>query len=506
MLEKFVQFAWKLCQKDKWQKFAPIADAIDTFCLEPIHSTTRPPFIRDAVDVKRWMTLVVIALLPPIFMAIWNSGLQALVYGSGNPDLMQTFLKISSFRSYLAFTFQNIGIGNILLQGSKIFFPLLCISYTVGGACEVLFAVIRKHPIAEGLLVTGILYPLTLPPTIPYWMAALGIAFGVVVSKELFGGTGMNIFNPALAGRAFLFFTFPTKMSGDVWVGSNSSHIKESLYQMNSLLKTTSAIDGFSQSTCLQTLSSTPQSVKRVHADAIAANLLHIPDVPSYDVLSSQFALWSETHPGLVLNQLTLPQLQDFVTAPIADGGLGLLPTQFDSVYSIADVIYGIGKFSSANLFFGNVLGSLGETSTVACLIGAIFLIITGIASWRTMLSFGLGAFISAWLFKIVAVLLAGKSGAWAPAKFFVPAYRQFFLGGMAFGLVFMATDPVTSPSMKLAKWLYGFFIGSMTILIRLINPAYPEGVMLAILLGNVFSPLFDHIAVKKYILRRRVR
>lgn len=502
MLKQFVNSFWKICQKDKFRRFTPIADAIDTFCYEPIHIPTTPPFIRDAVDIKRWMTLVVLSLFPTVLLAIWNSGLQSLVYSSGHPQLMESFLHISGFRSYLSFAIHDIGIMAILKEGCRIFFPLLLISYTVGGACEVLFAVVRKHKIAEGLLVTGILYPLTLPPTIPYWMAALGIAFGIIISKELFGGTGMNILNPALSARAFLFFTFPAKMSGDVWVGTNPTKIRESLLLMNTS-GNKPIIDGFSQSSCLQTLNSTPPAVKRIHVDAIASNVLHMPQVPTEKILKAQFAVWSESHPGLTLDTLSLDQLQDFVTSPLNEGGLGLLPTQFDSAYSISDVIYGIGKFSSGNLFWGNILGSLGETSVFTCLLGAVFLVLTGIASWRTMAAFGIGAFLTAWLFKIISILALGGNGAWAPARFFIPAYRHLFLGGLAFGLVFMATDPVSSPTMKLAKWIYGLFIGFVTIVIRLINPAYPEGVMLAILLGNVFAPLLDHLVLKQYRRRR---
>lgn len=502
MLKRLVDTLWKTCQKEKFQCFTPIADAVDTFCYEPLHITTSPPFIRDAVDIKRWMILVVFALSPAIFFAIWNSGLQSLIYSSGDPRLMETFLQISNFQSYLSFAFCDIKALPILWEGCKIFFPLLLISYGVGGLCEVIFAVVRKHKIAEGLLVTGILYPLTLPPTIPYWMAALGIAFGVVISKELFGGTGMNILNPALSARVFLFFTFPEKMSGDTWVGSNPTVIKESLLKMNASLGKTS-IDGFSQSTCLQTLNSTLPDVKRIHADAIATNILHIPDIACQDALNAQFSLWAETHPGKVLSNLTLPQLQEFVTSPLHEGGLGLLPTQFDSAYAISDVIYGIGKFSTANLFWGNILGSLGETSTFACLLGALFLIVTGIASWRTMVGIGLGAFITAWAFKVISILIVGNHGAWAPARFFIPAYKHLCLGGLAFGMIFMATDPVTSPTMKLSKWIYGLFIGFMTIVIRLINPAYPEGMMLAILLGNVFAPFLDHLTLRKFRKRR---
>lgn len=498
MFKRFLHFTDKLCKKSAFQRFAPIADALDTFCYEPIEVPTSPPFIRDTVDVKRWMMLVVLSLTPAVLFAIWNSGLQALVYQSQDPQLMEAFLHISGFRSYFSFATHSLGIFTILFQGCKIFFPLLFISYAVGGTCEVLFAIIRKHKIAEGLLVTGILYPLTLPPTIPYWMAALGIAFGVVVGKELFGGTGMNILNPALTGRAFLFFSFPTKMSGDIWVGSNAKGIRESLAVMNSGASK-QAIDGFSQSTSLQIINSSPSAIKRVHVDAISSNLLNLKHVPTEAVLQDQLLIWKKTHPHIALNTMSIDQLQDFVTAPLAEGGLGLLPTYMDSVQPLSEITYGVGKFSTANLFWGNTLGALGETSVFACLLGALFLLLTGIASWRTMLSFGIGVFVTAWLFKLGNLWGTGKAAAWAPAYLFIPTYKHFLFGGLAFGLVFMATDPVSSPTMKAAKWIYGLFIGFVTMVIRLVNPAYPEGVMLAILLGNVFAPFFDYLAIQHY-------
>lgn len=502
MFKRFTHSINRLCKKEAFKHFEPVADAIDTFCYEPIEVPSSPPFIRDAVDIKRWMILVVLALCPAVFFAIWNSGIQALVYQSKNSQLMTTFANISGIRNYFSFVIHDVGILPILAQGCKIFFPLLTISYVVGGTCEVLFAIVRKHKIAEGLLVTGILYPLTLPPTIPYWMAALGIAFGIIVGKEVFGGTGMNILNPALSGRAFLFFSFPAKMSGDVWVGSNTYSVKESLMAMN-METGNQAIDGFSQATSLQILNTTPSAVKRIHIDALSSNLLHLKHVPTESVLQNQLAIWEHSHPKMDITTMSLDQLQDFITAPITEGGLGLLPSHVDAAHSLSEVVYGVGKYSTANLFWGNTLGALGETSLFACLIGATFLLITGIASWRTMLSFGIGAFVTAWLFKIGHILTFGKSGAWAPAHFFVPAYKHLMLGGLAFGLIFMATDPVSSPTMKLAKWIYGLFIGFLTITIRLINPAYPEGVMLAILLGNVFAPFFDHLAIQYYSRRR---
>lgn len=494
MFKRLLHITHKLCKKESLQRFAPVADALDSFCYEPIEVPSSPPFIRDTVDIKRWMILVVAALTPAVFFAIWNSGFQALVYQSKDPKLMEAFLHVSGLQSYFSFAAHSVGILSILLQGCKIFFPLLFISYAVGGACEVLFAVIRKHKIAEGLLVSGILYPLTLPPTIPYWMAALGIAFGIVVGKELFGGTGMNILNPALTGRAFLFFSFPTKMSGDVWVGSNAQEIRDSLAIMN-----TSSIDGFSQSTSLQIINSSPAAIKRVHVDAFASNFLHLKHVPTETVLNNQLLTWQKTHPGLTLNNMSLDQLHDFVSAPVNDGGLGLLPTYLDSVQPLSEITYGSGHFSVSNLFWGNTLGALGETSTFACLLGALFLLLTGIASWRTMASFGIGVFVTAWLFKLGNLLGAGKAAAWAPAYLFIPTYKHFLFGGLAFGLVFMATDPVSSPTMKAAKWIYGLFIGFITMVIRLANPAYPEGVMLAILLGNVFAPFFDYLVIQHY-------
>ncbi|WP_213357841.1 Na(+)-transporting NADH-quinone reductase subunit B [Chlamydiifrater phoenicopteri] len=499
MLRKFLDRSFRLVEKDKFKKFFPVVDALDTFCFEPTHPCSSPPFIRDSVDVKRWMIIVVFSLMPAIFMAIWNSGLQQVVYLSKNANLMQDFvLSSKTFWGAFSFAFRQGIFFKIVFKGLQLFIPLVTITYIVGGACEVLFAITRKHKIAEGLLVTGILYPLTLPPTIPYWVAALGIAFGVVFAKEVFGGTGMNVLNPALSARAFLFFAFPNCMTGDVWVGGNPIAIKDSLRIINADAHK-SLFDGFSQATCLQTLNSTSPLIKRIHVDAIATNIMDASSVPTLDFIKEKFTLWSQNNPGAVLGKLSIPQLQEFLSAPLSEGGLGLLSSQFDSAYAATDLIYGTGKFASSNLFWGNILGAFGETSTFACLLGALLLIITGIASWRTILACGLGAFLTAWLFKLGSILFFDGYGAWAPAKFFIPAHRHLFMGGLAFGFIFMATDPVSSPSMKLGKWIYGAFIGFLTVFIRLINPAYPEGVMLAILLGNVFAPLFDHYAIGRY-------
>lgn len=503
MLRRLLDFKLSFFEKGKpFAKFRPAVSAIDTFCYEPLILTKKSPYIRDAIDVKRWMMIVVYALVPTIIMALFNTGLQKMVYASGNYELMKDYLLASnSLPGFFKFVFSQDHFWTILKLGSLAFLPIVLISYLVGGLCEMISAVLRGHEISEGFLVTGMLYPLILPPTIPYWMAAIGIAFGVIVGKELFGGTGMNILNPALVSRAFLFFTFPGKMTGDVWVGTNPTKISQSIKQMN-LSAGLNEIDGISQATPLGGLNAAIPEIKRIHVDAIATNALG-KDVATYDVIEKAFTKWNETgsHEA-TLGSLDLSQMQSFVTSPMQEGGLGLGSSNFQAASQFVETSYGLGKYSDGNLFFGNILGSMGETSTLACLLGAFLLIYTGVGAWRTMVAFGLSAFITAFAFEFFSSHFGIDSGAWNPAKYAIPAYRHLLMGGLAFGLVFMATDPVSSPGMKLGKWIYGALIGLTTILIRLINPAFPEGVMLAILLGNVFAPLIDYYAVRKF--RRR--
>jgi len=500
MLRRFLDSQLSFLEKRKaLQRLRPLVSAVDAFCYEPLLNTKKSPFIRDAVDIKRWMVLVVISLLPVILMAIWNTGLQKFVYGSGDYTLMNEYLASShSFGDYFSFAGKDQRYWTILGLGSAAFLPVVLISYLVGGLCEAIFACIRGHEIAEGFLVTGILYPLILPPTIPYWMVALGVAFGVVIGKELFGGTGMNILNPALTCRAFLFFTFPGKMTGDVWVGTNPTQITQSLSQMNASAHL-SEVDGYSQATALGTLNTAIPEIKRIHVDAIAAGMVG-DKVPSYPIIEQHLTQWNAS---ATLDQLNPDQMREFVTAPLAEGGLGLLPGNFVAAHQYADVAYGASKFSDGNLFWGNILGSMGETSTFACLLGAFFLIWTGIGAWRTMAAFGLFAFLTAYLFQFFSTHFGVESGLWMPAKYALPAYKHLLMGGLAFGLVFMATDPVSSPAMNGGKWIYGALIGVVTILIRVINPAFPEGVMLAILFGNVFAPLIDYYAVRRFRKRR---
>ncbi|SCA62863.1 Na(+)-translocating NADH-quinone reductase subunit B [Chlamydiales bacterium SCGC AG-110-P3] len=504
MLRNFLDFQLSLTEKGKpLHAVKPLVTAGDTFLYEAPVNTTRGPHIRDAVDLKRWMSMVIVALLPVILMAIWNTGVQKYVYTNPDFHIMNEFLAASaSFQGYFDFVLKDNRWLEILKLGALAFLPLMIISYAVGGLCEGIFACIRGHEIAEGFLVTGMLYPLILPPTIPYWMAAVGVAAGVIIGKELFGGTGFNILNPALTCRAFLFFTFPGKMSGDIWVGTNPTVVKETLISVNTDagLK---GVDGYTQATMLAKFN-IGDEVKRVHVDAIASNNFG-HNIDTIDVVEKQFNQWN-TSGDAVLGRLSPDQMREFVTAPMTEGGLALSPDNYQAAYEFAQLRYGIGHHADGNFFFGNQLGSLGETSTFACLLGALFLIWSGVGAWRSMVGMGLGAYLCALVFQISASVFGDDGGAWNPARLAFPAYKHLLLGGMAFGAIFMSTDPVSSPTMKGAKWIYGGFIGVVAVIIRTINPAYPEGVMLAILLGNVFAPLIDYYAVANFRRARRVK
>lgn len=508
MLRRLLDYQRSLTAKGKpFHALQPLAEANDTFLYEAANNTTCAPHIRDAVDLKRWMILVVVALVPCILMAIWNTGMQGFVYSSGDFKLMNEFLMSShSWQSYWDFAFKEGRYLSILTFGLQAFVPIVLISYVVGGFWEVFFASVRGHEISEGFLVTGILYALILPPTIAYWMVALGVSAGVILSKEVFGGSGMNIMNPALTCRAFLFFAFPGRMSGDVWVGTNSTQVRNSLIKMNQDAHT-NALDGYTQATSLAKFNVT-QEIKRIHIDAIASNDLG-HNVSTFDTIQKHFDQWNSTastmasDQGVTLGNLTQEQLRSFVTSPLAEGGLGLSAGYYEDAYRFASFNYGLGNNSNWEFFLGNKLGSMGETSGLACLLGAFFLIWCGVGAWRTMVAMGLGAYLCALAFQLGSTFFASDSGAWMPATFGLPAYKHLLVGGLAFGIVFMATDPVSSPSMKGAKWLYGLFCGLVTIVIRVINPAYAEGVMLAILMGNAFAPIFDYYMARSYRARR---
>lgn len=500
MLRKFLDYQLDLTAEGKpLSKLRPAVDMIDTICYEPSLTTKVGPHIRDALDLKRWMILVVVALLPCTLMAIWNTGLQAFVYGSFDFQLMDEYLLANqSMRDYFAFAGKHW--WSFLKLGLGAFLPVVIVSYVVGGIWEVLFACVRGHEVSEGFLVTGILFALILPSTLPLWMVAVGVSVGVVLAKELFGGSGMNIFNPALACRAFLFFAFPGRMSGSVWAGTNPHTIRESLIKMNQDAGR-GALDGYTQASMLAKFNVSPD-IKKVHIDAIATNNIGM-DVPTHALIERQHGLWSQG--ANTLGDLTQEQMYSFVTSPLAGGGLGLPPGSYEDAYHLSSLSYGIGPHNDWNLFLGDRLGSMGETSVLACLLGALFLIWTGVGSWRTMVAMALGAYFTAVVFQLSAMFIGPDVGAWNSALFAFPAYKHLLLGGLPFGLVFMATDPVTHPSNNGAKWVFGLFCGFVTILIRLINPAYPEGVMLAILLGNGFAPLFDYYGAI-WNRQRRVR
>ncbi|RMG41327.1 MAG: NADH:ubiquinone reductase (Na(+)-transporting) subunit B [Planctomycetota bacterium] len=388
----------------KLQRLYPLYEAIDTFLYTPDEVTSGPSHVRDGMDLKRMMITVVVALLPCIYMAMWNTGLQA--------NLAMQELHLSSAPGWRGSVIAALGSGydpqswwSNIVHGALYFLPVYVVCNVVGGLWELLFASVRGHEVNEGFLVTGVLFPLTLPPTIPLWQAALGISFGVVIGKEVFGGTGRNFLNPALTGRAFLYFAYAPSMVGDaIWTA-------------------VPAVDGFSGATPLGVLAS--------------AN----PQVGMQAVLNN-LSWW--------------------------DAFLGTMP------------------------------GSMGETSTLACLLGAVLLIATGVGSWRIMLAVLIGAMgFSGFLYAV---------GSESNAMFRMPPYWHLVVGGFAFGTVFMATDPVSAAMTETGKWFYGILIGVMTILIRVINPAFPEGIMLAILFGNVFAPVIDHFVVQANIKRRLAR
>ena len=400
------------------EKLYPLYEANDTFLYTPGEVAHGSTHVRDAIDLKRMMSMVIVALLPCIFMAMYNTGFQAQkIFANGQAVPSSDTFFDAIWSGTWRFDLMNaIGLNytsdpgtflspltmfRCVFHGALYFIPVYAVCMIVGGHCELIFSIIRKHEINEGFLVTGMLFPLTLPATIPLWQVAVGIAFGVVVGKEIFGGTGKNFLNPALTARAFLYFAYPTKISGDaVWT----------------------AVDGFTGPTIL---------------GAVAA-----PEATS-----------------------------------VAASAVSLDQTWWD-------------------FFIGNIHGSMGETSTLACLIGAVILIAAGIGSWRIMSGVLVG--MTAFSFFLNAV---GTS-----AVYDINPGWHLVIGGFAFGTVFMATDPVSASMTQTGRYIYGFLIGVMTVLVRSMNPAFPEGIMLAILFCNVFAPLIDWFVVQANIKRRAAR
>ena len=407
----------------------PLLDAAETFLLTPGHTAPKSgPHVRDYVDLKRTMATVIVALVPCLLWSFYNTGYQHFLAlremaadGAGGEyavGWMQGLIMGSSYAPKI----NEPGLFDILLFGFQQMAPIIAVSYFVGLNIEGVFAVIRKEEISEGYLVTGMLIALIVPPSIPLWQLALSVAFAVVLAKEVFGGTGQNIFNVALMSRAFLFFAYPGQMSGDsVWVAGNGSQ---------------SLIDGYSGPTAL----------------AVAAQ-----------------------------TKLQQNQVEES-SAYVADA---------------AEAVSAAG-YSWWELFIGLVPGSAGETSTFAIAIGAVLLLVTGVASWRTMAGGVIGLFALALLMNVTAGSLDGLGS--------YPPHWHLVSGGFAFAIVFMATDPVSSPETNTGRWVYGFLIGALTILVRAVNPAYPEGAMLAVLLMNAFAPTIDHFVVQANIRARKVR
>jgi Na+-transporting NADH:ubiquinone oxidoreductase subunit B len=382
----------------KLENFYYAFEAGETFLFSPKHTNgIKGAQVKDAIDLKRMMITVVIAMIPCLLFGIYNTGHQHFLATGQTAGLWEDF-------------------GPKLLIGLELVLPIVIVAYAAGGLVEAGFAVIRKHPINEGFLVTGMLIPLVVPATLPLWQVALATIFAVVIAKEVFGGTGMNILNVAMTARAFLYFAYPAQISGDqVWT----------------YLGDKAPVDGFSGATAL----------------AVAYNA-GVDGEP--------------------------------VTKALAEH----------------NSVLGDGMFSFANLFIGWIPGSIGETSTLMALIGALILIGTGVGSWKIIVSGFAGAYIMAFVMNLFAV---NEYMAMAPEYHWV-------VGGLAFGIVFMATDPVSAAQTETGKWIYGLLIGVLTVIIRVTNPAYPEGIMLAVLFLNVFAPLIDYYVVKANKNRRLQR
>jgi len=395
------------------EKAYPMYEALDTFLYTPGETTKGVTHVRDGIDLKRMMITVVLSLVPVMLFGMWNAGYQA---NSALQEMTAAGIEVDNdwhYTVHQAIGFTNDPSNHLdnFILGAIHFIPIYAVCMFVGGHIELVFSVVRGHEINEGFLVTGLLFPLTLPASIPLWQVALGIAFGVVVAKEIFGGTGRNFLNVALTSRAFLYFAYAGQISGDkVWT----------------------AVDGYTGATALGQM-----------ANVRAGE----------DVLGS-------------LNSIQHP--------------------------------WGESTVSWMSAFLGTIQGSIGETSTLLCIVGAAILIATGIGSWKIMAAVVAGV--------IGTTLLLNFAGSETNPMFAVPFYWHLVIGGLAFGLVFMATDPVSASMTEPGKWIYGVLIGFMTVLIRVINPAFPEGIMLAILFGNVFAPLIDYFVIQANVKRRFAR
>ena len=384
-------------QGGKLSKFWVVFDSLETFAFTPGHVTHNGSHIRDGIDLKRTMFTVIVALIPALLFGTWNIGDQYYASIGEEADMMA-----------------KLTVGAIKVV------PLIIASYGVGLGIEFLFAGLRNHSINEGFLVSGMLIPLIMPVDVPLWMVAVAVTFAVVIGKEVFGGTGMNIVNVALTSRAFLFFAYPKQMSGEIWI-----------HNIGAAKDAGTMVDGHTGATALGHLAGTVGKA-----------------IDSVEVTG--------------------------IMSMFGEGGM----------------------FSLHNCIIGNIPGSIGETSVIAILIGAVILIATGIASWRIVGSFLAGGLVMGALFNLMEL----------NAYMTIDPVHQVVMGGFMFGMVFMATDPVTAASTNTGKYIYGFFAGFFSIMIRVFNPAYPEGVMMAILFMNVMAPMIDHYVIQANINRRQKR
>ncbi len=420
----------------RFERFYPLYEAPDTFLYTPGKTTAGAAHVRDALDLKRLMMTVVVALVPCVLMAMFNTGRQIHLAIAGGATALPNWRTDAMEMLGLPFDASSVLANSV--HGALYYLPVLIVTFAVGGAWEGLFAVVRRHDINEGFLVTGMLFPLVLPPTIPLWQVAIGITFGVVVGKEIFGGTGYNVLNPALTARVFLFFAYPAQISGDaVWIAAGTS----------------APPDGYSGAT------------------ALGAIAVHEADEGSSAADSSSTTL------DAVAAQEAVPE-----AGTAALNGLDAIT----------------GDVSWMQAFLGDIPGSMGETSTLACLIGAAILIATGIGSWRIMVAATAGSLAISLLLNLVVSTTNPMLS--------VPFHWHVVLGGWAFGMVFMATDPVSAAQTNRGRYIYGFLVGVLAILIRTVNPAFPEGVMLGILFMNLFAPLIDHYVLKANVKRRKAR
>ena len=388
----------------KLSRFWVVYDSLETFAFTPGHATHKGVHIRDGIDLKRTMFLVIVALLPALLFGAWNQGHQYFL-SIGEVGLSDPWSAMLLDKMW-------IGLQKLV--------PLIVVSYGVGLGIEFIFAGINKHSINEGYLVSGMLIPLIMPVDVPLWMVAIAVAFAVIIAKEVFGGTGMNILNIALTARAFLFFAYPKQLSGEIWIHNVAASKGGGLL-----------VDGYTGATALG----------------------HLASTVGKDMGSAE-------------------------------------------VQSVMSMFEPDGMFSFSNALIGVIPGSIGETSALAILLGAALLIWTGIGSWKVMGSFLMGGLVMGGLFNAMEL----------NAYMTIPAWHQIVMGGFMFGMVFMATDPVSASQTEMGKWVYGFFGGFLSIMIRVFNPAYPEGVMMAILFMNVMAPLIDHYVIAANIKRRERR